>query len=107
MTGPSMNFLAPESSTFQRRSPTIQQLLLQTRGKLIYARKPVPRGTATTQMLTNNLRQYLEPDSAPFNEKAIQWYCELLLDQASADDMTGFDNGILIVYGMCPPCKLQ
>ena len=21
--------------------------------------------------------------------------------------MTGFDNGILIAYGMCPPCPLQ
>ncbi len=39
--------------------------------------------------------------------KAIRWYCELLLHHDKADDMTGFDNGILIVYGMCPPCKLQ
>jgi hypothetical protein len=22
------------------------------------------------------------------------------------DDMMGFNNGILIAYGMCPPCKL-
>ena len=33
MTDPSMNFLAPESSTFQRLPPTVQQLLLQTSGK--------------------------------------------------------------------------
>ena len=58
-------------------------------------------------MLTNNLRQYLKSNSAPFDKKAIQWYRELLLDQANLDDMTGIVNGILIAYGMCPPCKLQ
>ncbi len=40
-------------------------------------------------------------------EKAICWYNKLLLNHDSANKMTGFDNGILMVYGMCLPCKLQ
>ena len=40
-----------------------------------------------------------------FEEKAIRWYPDLLLHHDVADDMTGFDNRILIAYGMCPPCK--
>jgi hypothetical protein len=47
------------------------------------------------------------PDTLPFAEKAIRWYRELLLHPEKANDMTGFDNGILIAYGMCPPCPLQ
>jgi hypothetical protein len=35
------------------------------------------------------------------------WFRSLLLDQAHAYDMTGFDNGILIAYGMCPPVELM
>jgi len=40
-------------------------------------------------------------------EIVIIWYRSLLLNQAHADDMTGFDNGILIAYGMCPPVELM
>jgi hypothetical protein len=107
MTNPSMNFLAPNSASFQRLPLTVQWLLLQTSKKIVYAREPVPPGTPATQLLTNNLCQYLVPDTLLFEEKAICWYCELLLHHDKADDMTGFDNGILIVYGMCPPYKLQ
>ncbi len=43
----------------------------------------------------------------PLPKKAIHWYCDLLLNHEKVDDMMGFDNGILIAYGMCPPFKLQ
>jgi hypothetical protein len=107
MTNLSMNFLAPNSASFQRHPPTVQRLLLQTSKKNVYAREPVPPGIPANQLLTNNPRQYLVPDTLSFKEKAIHWYCELLLHNDKADNMTGFDNGILIAYGMCPPCKLQ
>jgi len=107
MNNPTMNFLAPNSPSFQRLPPTVQQLLLLADSNRIYAREPVPFGTLATQLLTNNLREYTYPDTLPFEEKAIRWYRELLLHPDRADDMTGFDNGILIAYGMCPPCPLQ
>jgi hypothetical protein len=107
MNGPAMNFLAPNSPSFQRLPPTVQQLLLIAGTNRIYAREPVPSGKPATQLLTNNLREYTYPDTLPFEEKAIRWYRELLLHPDRADDMTGFDNGILIAYGMCPPCPLQ
>jgi hypothetical protein len=69
--------------------------------------EPVPPGTAVARLLANNLREYSIPDTLPFEEKAIHWYQELLLDHSQADDMTGFDNEILMVCGMCPHCKLQ
>ncbi len=102
-----MNFLAPNSASFQQLPPTVQLLLLQMSKKTVYAHEPVLPGTPATQLLTNNLRQYLVPDTLLFEEKAIPWYRELLLYHDKADDMMGFDNRILIVYGMCPPCKLQ
>ncbi len=37
----------------------------------------------------------------------IRWYSDLLLGQDHVDDMTGFDNGIIMAFGMCPPCTLQ
>jgi hypothetical protein len=36
----------------------------------------------------------------------IQWFCDLLLNNDELDDMIGFNNGILVAYGMCPPCEL-
>ena len=107
MTNPSMNFLAPNSTSFQQLPPTIQLLLLQTSETIVYAREPVPPRTLATRLLTNNLCQYLVPDTLLFEEKAICWYRELLLHHDKADNMTGFDNRILFAYGMCPPCKLQ
>jgi hypothetical protein len=103
MTNPSMNFLAPNSTSFQQLPPMVQRLLLQMSKKIVYAREPVPPRTPATQLLTNNLCQYLVPDTLLFKEKD----CELLLHHDKSDDLTGFDNGILIAYGMCPPCKLH
>ena len=37
----------------------------------------------------------------------IAWFRLLLLGQTHANDMTGFNNGILIAYGMCPPVELM
>ncbi len=54
------------------------------------------RGVSTA-MLTNNLRAHIHPDNSSFEEKAIQWYKDLLLNQnEELDDMIGFNNGILI-----------
>ncbi len=76
MTDPGMNFLAPNSVSFQKLPPTVQRLLLQTSKKIVYAHEPVPPGTPATQLLTNNLHQYLIPDTLSFEEKAIRWYRE-------------------------------
>jgi len=95
MNDSAMNILAPNSPSFQRLPPTVQQLLLLASSNRIYAREPVPSGTPATQLLTNNLCKYTYPDTLPFEEKAIRWFRELLLHPDRADDMTGFDNGIL------------
>ena len=64
-------------------------------------------GGVNTQLLTTNLRNHTVPDNLPFEETAIRWYPDLPLNHDVADDMTGFDNGILVAYGMCSPCKLM
>jgi hypothetical protein len=47
------------------------------------------------------------PDNSTFEPKAIQWYLSLLLNKNDdLDDMIGINNGILVAYGMCPPCEL-
>ena len=61
MNDPTMNFLVPNSPSFQRLPPTVQQLLLLTGSNRIYAREPVPFGTPATQLLTNNLRKHTYP----------------------------------------------
>jgi len=58
MNDPAMNFLAPNSPSFQRLPPTVQQLLLLAGSNRIYTREPVPSGTPLTQLLTNNLCKY-------------------------------------------------
>jgi len=108
MTDPDTPILAETSLTFQRLPPTFKQLLLQTHDKIVYARQPIPSGSESATMLTNNLRAHLHPDNSSFEEKAIQWYRDLLLNQEQdLDDMVGFDNGILIAYGMSPACELM
>ncbi len=102
-----MPVLAPHSNGFKRLPPTVQQLLCHTHEKIVFAHEPVPSGTTTTHLLTDNLCGYLILDTLPFAEKAIHWYCDLLLNHMKVNDMMGFKNGILIAYGMCPPCKLQ
>jgi hypothetical protein len=106
MTNPNTPVLAPHSNSFKCLPPTVQQLLRYTHEKIVFACEPVPSETTTTHLLTN-ICSYLIPDTLPFAEKAIRWYCDLLLNHKKVDDMTGFNNGILIAYGMCPPCKLQ
>jgi hypothetical protein len=107
MTNPNMSALAPHSNGFKCLPPTFQQLLRHTHEKIVFGREPVPSGTTTTHLLTDNLCSYLVPDTLPFAKKAICWYCDLLLNHEKVNDMMGFNNGILIAYGMCPPCKLQ
>jgi hypothetical protein len=102
MTNQSMPVLSPDLHGFKCLPPTVQLLLYCTHSNRTFARKPVPPGTATACLLTDSLRKYSVPDTIPFEEKA-HWYRELLLNHSQADDMTGFDNGILMVYGMCPP----
>jgi len=43
-----------------------------------------------------NLQNHTVPNTFTFKENAIIWYFSLLLNRAHADDMTKFDNGILI-----------
>jgi hypothetical protein len=49
---------------------------------------------------------YVITDMQSFEAKAICWYSDLLLGQR-ADDQMGFDNGIIVAYGMCPPITLK
>jgi hypothetical protein len=107
MTNPNTPVLAPHSNSFKRLPPTVQQLLCHTHEKIVFARVPVLSVTTTTHLLTDNLCSYLVPDTLPFAKKAIRWYYDLLLNHKKVDNMMGFYNGILIAYGMCPPCKLQ
>jgi hypothetical protein len=55
-----------------------------------------------------NLQNHTVPNTLIFEENAIIWYSPLLLNPAHANDMTGFDNGILIIaYIMCSPVELM
>jgi hypothetical protein len=104
-TNPDTPILQPTSDSFKRLPPTLQNLILGTHQHIVFAREPVPPGTAATQLLTTNLCNHTVPNNLSFKEKAIRWYHDLLLHHNVAGDMTGFDNRILIAYGMCPPCK--
>ncbi len=97
MTDPDTPILAKDLPTFQQLPPIFKQLLLQTHDKEFYAHQPIPSGSESTTMLTNNLQARLHPDNSSFEEKAIQWYWDLLLNQKQElNDMVGFDNEILI-----------
>ena len=50
---------------------------------------------------------YLVPYNLLFVKKDIHWYCDLLLNHENVDNMTGIDNVIMMVFGLCPPYKLQ
>jgi hypothetical protein len=54
-----------------------------------------------------NLQNHTVPNTLTFEENAIIWYRSLLLNRTHTDNMIGFDNGILIAYGMCPPVELM
>ena len=106
-TNPDTPVFQPTSDSFERLSPTLQKLILGTHKNNVFAHEPVPPDTAATQLLTTNLCNHTVPDNLPFEEKAIRWYHDLLLNHDVADDMTGFDNGILVACGMCPSCELN
>jgi hypothetical protein len=68
---------------------------------------PLPLEAVLATLLTDNLPAHILPDSSTFENKIIQWYPDLLLNQNNEmDDMISFKNGILVAYGMCPPCEL-
>jgi hypothetical protein len=49
---------------------------------------------------------YIIADTHSFEEKVIRWYGDLLLRRDRVDDQMGFDNGIMMAHGMCPPLHL-
>jgi len=102
LTNPDTPVLVPTSNSFECLPPTLQQLLLQLSNKLVSAREPVPLGTESVNLLLQNLCNHTVPNTLTFEENVIAWFRSFLLDQAHAGNMTGFDNGILIVHGMCP-----
>ena len=106
LTDSTTPILAPTSDSYDRLPSTLRQLLLHSSDKLVFAREPVPRGTESVELLMKNLQKHRVPNTLTLEENAIIWYRSLLLNQAHSDDMTGFDTGILIAYGMCPPVEL-
>ena len=54
-----------------------------------------------------NLQNHRVPNTLTFKENTIIWYRSFLLNWAHTSNMTGFDNGILIAYGMSPPVELM
>ena len=98
--------LALSSDSYDCLPSTLRQLLLHLSDKLVFAREPVRRGTKSVDLLMKNLQNHRVPNTLTFKENAIIWYRSLLLNQAHTDDMTGFNTGILIAYGMCPPVEL-
>ncbi len=88
--------------------PRITKLQMSSpRKKVTYAHESVPLGAASAKLLTGNLQAHTLPDKSPFETKAIWWYRGLLLNQnGEVDYMIGVENGILVAYGMCPPCEL-
>ncbi len=64
------------------------------------------KSAALTKLLTHILRAHIVPENSTFENKAIQWFCDLLLNNDELNNIVGFDNGILVAYGMCPPCEL-
>ena len=69
MTDPTTNLLAPSSPSFLHLPPIVQQHLLHARDSKIYAREPVPPGTAMTQLLEKNLHEYILPDNSSLRKK--------------------------------------
>jgi hypothetical protein len=66
-----------------------------------------PSGHRSINLLLQNLWNHTVPNTLAYKENAIGWFSSLLLNQTHANNMTGFDNGILFVYGMCPPVELM
>ncbi len=55
LTNPGTPILVPTSDSFERLPLTLQKLLLQLSDKLVFARKPVPQGTKSVNLLLQNL----------------------------------------------------
>jgi hypothetical protein len=106
LTNLSTPVLPQDSEAFKLLSHTIQQLLLDTKDKRVFARKLVPSGKHSAQRLMDNLHGYIILDTHSFEEKAIRWYGDLLLGNDQVNNMN-LTNGIMMAYGMCPPCTLQ
>ena len=99
--------LKPSSWSFQYLPPTLQTILLHSCEKLSYDCNPVPSGAAWVKLLTDNLLAHIFPDTSTFEDKATQWFRNLLLNKNDKfENKIGFDNGILVAYGMCNPCEL-
>jgi len=106
LTDPTTPILAPPSDSYNCLPTTLWQLLLHSSDKLVFEHELVPQGTKSVDLLMKNLQNHRVPNTLTFEENAIICYRSLLLNQAHTDDMTGFNTGILIAYGMCPPVEL-
>jgi hypothetical protein len=94
-------------AVFKRLPPTLLTLRLHSRGKITHTREPFPSGAALAKLQTDNLQAHILPKNSTSETKAIQWYRDLSLNNNDGlYDMIGFDNGILVAHGMCPPCEI-
>jgi hypothetical protein len=85
LTNPLTPVLTPDLEAFKHLPHTIQQLLLDCSNKRVFVYGPVPSGEHSVPQLMNNLKNYIIPDSGPFEAKAIQWCNDLLLGQDHAN----------------------
>ena len=82
LTNPSTPILAPTSNSFDRLPSTLRHGLVPSRDKLVFARRPVPRGTESVNLLMQNLQNHRVPNTLTFEENTIIWYHSLLLNRA-------------------------
>jgi hypothetical protein len=79
LTNPLTPVLPPDLAAFKFLPRTIHQLLLNAKDRQVFACEPVPSGMQSSHRLTENLRNYIVPDTLSIEEKAIQWFGKLLL----------------------------
>jgi hypothetical protein len=63
LTNPGTPILAPTSDSFNRLPSTLRRLSLHSSDKLVFARKPVPRGTEFINLLMQNLQNHRVPNT--------------------------------------------
>jgi hypothetical protein len=85
---PSTPILAPTSDSSDCLPSILRHLLLHSSDKLVFARKPAPRGTESVNLLIQNLQNHRVPNTLTFKENTIIWYRSLLLNRAHTNDMT-------------------